>query len=256
MQPLCAVRGLEKTSEAFRRGLCAIAADLDADPTALAAVMSFESGFDPAIKNRQSGATGLIQFMPSTARRLGTTTADLARMTAEEQLSWVHKYLRSVNAQGRLRTVADHYMAVFAPAAIGKPDTATLYSTGQAYSQNSGLDLNRDHVITKGEAAARVVALYQAALARGPLPPKEGGTGDSLAPFPAGSSSSAPGDEGALTLADLSKQLENFQDETNERLTRVDTHIAILLKQTDLTNPAHKGAARTFTNPETKGASK
>ena len=50
----------------------------------LYAVMSFETGgtFDPAQKNMAgSGATGLIQFIPSTAEGLGTSTSELARMT-------------------------------------------------------------------------------------------------------------------------------------------------------------------------------
>ena len=46
------------------------------NPDFLLACMAFESGmsFCSSIRNAASGATGLIQFMPSTARGLGTTT--------------------------------------------------------------------------------------------------------------------------------------------------------------------------------------
>src|SRR5208282_3601342 len=60
----------------------------------LAAVIAWESGwsFDPA-KQNSIGATGLIQFMPSTAKGLGTTTDALKAMTFVEQMDWVQKYL-------------------------------------------------------------------------------------------------------------------------------------------------------------------
>ena len=71
MPNLVNVLGIENTSEAFRRKVLEIADRLLIDPNFLMAIMSFESGatFDPNIKNAAgSGATGLIQFMPSTAK--------------------------------------------------------------------------------------------------------------------------------------------------------------------------------------------
>jgi hypothetical protein len=48
------------------------------------ACMAFEKGetFSPCVKNPGSSATGLIQFMSSTAKSLGTTTNDLCKMSA------------------------------------------------------------------------------------------------------------------------------------------------------------------------------
>ena len=64
------------------------------DPGWLANLINFESGrtFDPSIVNH-IGATGLIQFIPSTAKSLGTTTEALAKMTPKEQMVYVEKYL-------------------------------------------------------------------------------------------------------------------------------------------------------------------
>lgn len=76
-----------------------VADSLGAKADDLAAVIWFESGrtFRPDARHPTSGATGLIQFMPSSATRLGTTVDALARMTAEEQLRGpVREYLRRV----------------------------------------------------------------------------------------------------------------------------------------------------------------
>ena len=118
----------------------------------LMAVMSFETGgtFDPGIRNAAgSGATGLIQFMPSTAQGLGTTTEALAGMSRTQQLQYVEKYLSNKGVRGG--NLSDLYMAVLFPAAVGKSDDFVLFGngamsgyTGRAYEQNRGLDRNGD----------------------------------------------------------------------------------------------------------------
>lgn len=123
----------------------------------LMACMAFETGetFSPSIKNAAgSGATGLIQFMPATARGLGTTDLQLANMSAVDQLDYVEKYFRPYAS--RIKTMADMYMAILAPAHIGKPDDYVLYDTGLAYKLNAPLDINKDGAITKEEAAGFV----------------------------------------------------------------------------------------------------
>ena len=152
---LLPVTGLEKTSQAFREKVIRIAADLQVDPNYLLAVMSFESGFDPAIRNPYSGATGLIQFMPSTASKLGTTTDALARMSAEEQLDYVAAYFAPY--KGRMRTLEDTYMVVLWPKAVGQGPGYVLFSSpSTAYTQNSALDTNKDGHITVAEATSFV----------------------------------------------------------------------------------------------------
>lgn len=153
-----------KVSPTFRDRVWWIADTLKLDPDHLMSCMAFESGrtFSPSIRNMAgSGATGLIQFMPATARDLGTTTDALARMSAEDQLNFVYKYFRPYS--GRLRTLADIYMAILWPRAVGQPEGFVLFDRGKqptAYRQNSGLDANRDGLVTKLEAASKVVALY------------------------------------------------------------------------------------------------
>lgn len=94
-------------------------------PNWLANVINFESiGGDPRARNKLSNATGLIQFMPATARGLGTSIDALYNMTAREQMFWVDAYFKPY--RGRLNSQEDVYMAVFYPVAIGKPDAWTF----------------------------------------------------------------------------------------------------------------------------------
>lgn len=158
-----------KVSPAFKQKLIAIARRLEMDPNHLMAVIAFETGrsFDPAIVNRAgSGATGLIQFMPATAKALGATTRKLAAMGALEQLDYVEAYLRPY--AGRMKDVSSAYMAVLYPRAVGKPDDHVLFRKGsRAYKQNRGLDVNGNGHVTKAEASERVAALLAEGLSPG-----------------------------------------------------------------------------------------
>jgi len=148
----------------FQRGVNELAQKYNVSVQDLYAVMSFESGgtFDPSKKNMQgSGATGLIQFMPSTAKGLGTSTEELSKMTRTEQLKYVDKYFSNKGIEGG--NLDDLYMSILFPVAVGKPDDFVLFGKGAiegyrgiAYDQNAGLDKNGDGSITKAEAAASV----------------------------------------------------------------------------------------------------
>jgi hypothetical protein len=149
-----------RVSAEFRARVIAMAAVLRCDPSWLMAIMAFETGrtFSPAARNAVSGATGLIQFMPSTAKGMGTTVEALAAMTALEQLEWVERYFAPYT--GRLDTLSDAYMAVLWPRAVGRPESFVIFDRGTvAYTQNAGLDANKDGQITKAEASGYVARL-------------------------------------------------------------------------------------------------
>ncbi len=163
-----------KVSPAFRDRVFWIQDQLRLPADYLMAAMAFESGesFSPSVRNAAgSGAVGLIQFMPSTARNLGTTTERLAKMSAEDQLNYVYKYFKPYI--GRLATLSDVYMAILWPRAVGQPESYPLFVRGRAplanYEQNAGLDTNKDGVITKAEAAAKVQAKLLKGVAPGRL---------------------------------------------------------------------------------------
>lgn len=148
------VIGIENTSRAFRDKVVQLAAQLRTQPIFLMAAMSFETGgtFSPSIQNRLSRATGLIQFLPSTAISLGTSIQALAQMTAERQLDFVEKYF--VRFTGQLNILEDVYMAILYPRAVGMGRSYVLFrSPSVEYQQNRGLDSNLDGAVTVAEAA-------------------------------------------------------------------------------------------------------
>lgn len=113
-------------------------------------LINFESGatFNPAIQN-SIGATGLIQFMPSTAIGLGTTTSALSKMTFKQQLVYVDKYLYSSLKKHLVNgkvpdtfTQGDLFMTIFTPAAIGKPNYQFSADTTRA---NAGIKTPYDY---------------------------------------------------------------------------------------------------------------
>jgi hypothetical protein len=149
-----------KVSSTFKDRVLWIADALDVNPDYLMACMHWESGgtFRADIKNAAgSGATGLIQFMPSTARGMGTTTAALAKLSAEDQLRYVYEYFRPY--AGRLHNLGDVYMAILWPKGVGKPDHYVLFDrskTPTTFRQNAGLDVNKDGLVTRAECLVKI----------------------------------------------------------------------------------------------------
>ena len=139
-----------------------LAGKLNCDFYDLLAVMYLETAKSMA-PNKPSGAStavGLIQFIPGRAREVGSSTDQLAAMTRVEQMVFVEKYfnLPDVNLK-RVKSpdINELYMAIFAPAAIGKPDDFPLYTKDKSfknYSANIGYDRNKDGIITKAEACS------------------------------------------------------------------------------------------------------
>ncbi len=132
---------------------------LNCDYRDLLAVMNAESKLNPSAVNKHSGATGLIQFMPKTAKGFGTTTEKLKNMSAVEQMSYVEKYLLSnkraagFNSNKKL-SGGDLYSLIFLPARANRD---VLCTNGEKYySWNKGLDINKDGKITKAELSQRV----------------------------------------------------------------------------------------------------
>ncbi|MCI5715070.1 MAG: transglycosylase SLT domain-containing protein [Candidatus Onthomorpha sp.] len=104
-----------------------ISARLLIEPDWLMAVMYKESGINEKAVNPNGGATGLIQFMPATAKSLGTTTAALKAMSNVEQLDYVYKYYKPYVT--KLNSYPDLYLATFFPAALGKSDDWVLQTS-------------------------------------------------------------------------------------------------------------------------------
>lgn len=158
---IAGVRGNANVTPEFLRAMEGVAQRTGAQPEHLMAVMSFETGgsFAPDEPNRAgSGATGLIQFMPDTARGLGTSPEALAGMTPLQQLPYVERYLDQHH--GRIGSLEGLYTSVLAGHPTG-PGQDLFVQGSREYPQNAGLDLNRDGRITSDEATAAVRARMQ-----------------------------------------------------------------------------------------------
>lgn len=138
---------------AFIQKVWDISVSLGINPNWLMHVMMKESGLNHRAVNKMGGATGLIQFMPATARGLGTTTEALKKMSNVDQLDYVHKYLATY--KGKMKSLVDTYFAVFFPAAIGWPKTKTIETSKLSASTiaryNPGIDLDKSGSITVQE---------------------------------------------------------------------------------------------------------
>jgi len=131
---------IKESKKEFTEKVNNICTELRIEANWLMFVMWFESRLNPQAVNPISGATGLIQFMPSTARSLGTTTAVLKHMSNVQQLDYVLAYLRPY--KGRMKRWIDVYLAVFYPKAMGDPNF--VITSDIVAKQNKIFDLNKD----------------------------------------------------------------------------------------------------------------
>lgn len=168
------LRARELAEPGFGYELAEVAQRLGLDPDYIGAVMANESGFKPEATNPHGFATGLIQFMPDTAVRLGTTVDRLRVMTARQQLPFVEAFYRPIAKAIRPAVPGDYYMATFLPAFVGQDSGTVLARKGeQLYDQNAGLDVGHDDVLTIGDVAAKIDATVAAARTRAPLVSKK-----------------------------------------------------------------------------------
>ena len=160
--------------KAFENKVNDISYALGVDPSWLMAVMHSESGFDAAVANyKGSGATGLIQFMPSTAKWLNTSVERLRNMNHIEQMDYVLAYLQAIkNKYGSFDSLTDLYLAVLYPTSLKEDYCYTLYANPSvSYKMNKGLDFNRDGRVTVSDIDKRLKKRYpDAYIAEKPAP--------------------------------------------------------------------------------------
>lgn len=149
------VQGNANVTPEFIDAVEKMAERLGTQPEYVLAAMSFETGgrFDPSVQNG-IGATGLIQFLKSTAQNLGTTTDKLAKMSAVAQLTFVEKYFQPF--KGKLSTLEAVYTSILS-GSPKKPD-AVLFKAGTPAYKLNPLDWNDDGIITAREASTPVAA--------------------------------------------------------------------------------------------------
>jgi len=159
-------------SSSFSNKLNDISQELGMNPRDLLLVMYLESGANPAARNPNGGATGLIQFMPSTLKGMGLSNQEIktfGQKTAEDQLDYVKKYVQAHKGLigGKSFTSAtQYYVANFFPIALKKwngdnpiknanvvvvDSNSPNQGERAAYKANPLLDYNKDGKITVGD---------------------------------------------------------------------------------------------------------
>lgn len=130
----------------FYPKLVQMTTQLGMKPEDLLAVMQSESGMNPAAHNPGGGASGLIQFMPFVLKGLGFpgSTGDFRRLSGEEQLPWIGKYIKQHMSQQNNKPFTSggqYYVANLWPAALKLPgvqkgDPSTIILEKNPQSEN------------------------------------------------------------------------------------------------------------------------
>ncbi len=115
----------------FNKKLDKVANKLGIERDTLFRIIKFETAgtFSPTSHDPKNVSIGLIGFTEPTARALGTSKAELAKMTAVEQLDYVYKFykMNNLRAGSDLGTM---YMITFMPAFAYSPDDVVLGKQG------------------------------------------------------------------------------------------------------------------------------
>lgn len=145
------LKSVNQQEPEFVNKLIDISRKLQIEPKLLLAVLVNESGtnINPRATN-EIGAAGILQFIPSTARMLGTSTGALLNMNRTQQLDYVYKYFKP--HAGKINRIGDIAVLGYVPSYFGQPDGYVVSRRGGSiYNANPHLDVNRDGIITIGD---------------------------------------------------------------------------------------------------------
>ena len=155
----------EYVDDEFLLKVIDIAERLGTNPDDLMAIMAFESnGINPYCEN-DSGYFGLIQFGDMAIQTINSkyecnyTKEEILSMTPTEQLEVVYmNFAWQLRDKSQKYTLSDLYMTVIWPDAVEKEDDYILFTDGDNYYKaNSGLDINEDGIIRKGETIQKII---------------------------------------------------------------------------------------------------
>jgi len=109
---------------------------------------------DPYTRSRYR-ATGISQFMPATAKNLGTSNQALFNLSRTKQLNYTYAYYKNWAKAGIVpKNVYEFFLINFYPVAVGKPDNFILGSerslsvASSIAKSNPGLDYDGDGYIS------------------------------------------------------------------------------------------------------------
>jgi hypothetical protein len=127
-------------------------------------IFRIESGGNPKAVNYQKGdninpyermlkgrATGIIQWLPSSAITCGTSTKDLYKMSILQQLDYVERYMILATNEKEIKSFGDFYLVFFRPDGIGKPNNYILGHKNSRVVKDNIHFMNNDSTITVGD---------------------------------------------------------------------------------------------------------
>ena len=123
-----------------------IAAELGVDPNLLLAKFYVESRIDPTKKNKDTGASGIFQIMWFNLPD-GMTLVKFRQLSATEQLKHYRTYILPYKKY--IKEIEDLYVANICPAALIEGRKILYKYPSKEYTQNDGLDVNKDGKITR-----------------------------------------------------------------------------------------------------------
>ncbi len=120
------VQGKANLGPNFYPKLVQISEELGMKPEDLLAVMTSESGLNPSAYEEKYKGSGLIGFMPDTLKGLGYkgTWQDFTKLTGEEQLDWVKKFIqgkKGLMGDRKFTSAGLYYTGNLWPAALKLP---------------------------------------------------------------------------------------------------------------------------------------
>ena len=133
----------------FNKKLQKVAQELGISYDTLYKIIKFETAgsFSPSSKDPNNVSVGLIGFTERTARGLGTSKAELAKMTAVQQLDYVYQFYKNAGVQPG-EDIGTIYMRTFMPAFVNASDSTVLGKKGGGdlilpSGKSSGLSLHK-----------------------------------------------------------------------------------------------------------------
>lgn len=224
-----AVPGIHRVDQTFLRALAAMVDRHGWDIDGIAGVISHESGFNASAHSPIPGqtATGLIQFIESTAHSLGTTTAALRTMSPLQQLPYVERFFQRTLRQ--IPQAPESYiLATYGRAdLVNAPDDLAIDHSSsddpaeaERYRVNSALDATGKGWISVGDLRASLRrVLAQAGDVRVPITPAGSGGGAG-----AGGAGLLAAFGAALVFGGLLKRRRLAPSDLHERLGQVEHH--------------------------------
>ncbi len=158
------MKALSAQSPDFMRKLGEGAAKLGINPNDLLNVIATESSFNPGAFNK-FGYAGLMQIGKREAAHMGTSSAAIAKMPAEQQLDYMFKFLAERLAPlikaGTPIGLAQLYATVGSGHATGDPNAIHMARGGKraaAYANNPLWDANKDGIVRESEFGQAAMA--------------------------------------------------------------------------------------------------